>query len=83
MNWAGVPLRSYDIMLNYIRSTTTRQGLKVDAILNEKEYEKGIKITDKQMDQINLKNMMFCHNGITPLLHKLIAKIPSYFFAAP
>ena len=55
MNWAGVPLRSYDIMLNYIRNTTTRQGLKVEAILNEKEYEKGIKITDKQMDQINLK----------------------------
>ncbi|MEE9402833.1 MAG: hypothetical protein V3V47_06510, partial [Desulfobacteria bacterium] len=57
MNWAGVPLRSYDIMLNYIRSTTTRQGLKVDAILNEKKYERGIKITDKQMNQINLKKL--------------------------
>ena len=55
MNWAGVPLRSYDIMLNCIRETTTRQGLKVDAILNEKKYERGIKITDKQMNQINLK----------------------------
>jgi len=55
MNWAGVPLRSYDIMLNNIRKTTTRQGLKVDAILNEKKYERGIKITDKQMNQINLK----------------------------
>jgi len=55
MNWAGVPLRSYDIMLNHIRKTTTRQGLKVDAILNEKKYERGIKITDKQMNQINLE----------------------------
>ena len=26
---------------------------------------------------------MFYRNGITPLLRKLIAKIPSYFFAAP
>ena len=26
---------------------------------------------------------MFCRNGIIPLLHKLIAKIPCYFFAAP
>lgn len=54
MNWAGVPLRSYDIMLNYIRNTTTRQGLKVDAILNGKEYTKGIKISDAQMKTINL-----------------------------
>ena len=55
MNWAGTPLRSYDLMLNYIRNTTTRQGLKVDAILNEKQYEKGIKISDEQINQINLK----------------------------
>ena len=55
MNWAGTPLRSYDLMLNYIRSTTTRQGLKVDAILNEKQYEKGIKISDEQINQINLE----------------------------
>ena len=54
MNWAGVPLRSYDIMLNYIRKTTTQQGLKVDAVLNEKKYEKGIKVSDEQMSQINL-----------------------------
>lgn len=55
MNWAGTPLRSYDLMLNYIRSTTTRQGLKVDAILNEKQYEKGIKISNEQINQINLE----------------------------
>lgn len=55
MNWAGVPLRSYDLMLNYIRNTTTRRGLKVDAILNEKKYEKGIKISNKQIKQINLE----------------------------
>ena len=55
MNWAGVPLRSYDIILNQIRKTTTQQGLKVDAILNEKKYEKGIKISDDQMKEINLK----------------------------
>jgi len=55
MNWAGVPLRSYDIILNQIRKTTTQQGLKVDAILNEKKYEKGIKISNDQMKEINLK----------------------------
>ena len=52
MNWAGVPLRSYDIMLNYIRNKTTRQGLKVDVILNEKKYKKGIKISCEQINQL-------------------------------
>ncbi len=48
-------MRSYDIMLNYIRNTTTCQGLKVDAILNEKEYEKGLNISEDQMNTINLR----------------------------
>jgi hypothetical protein len=59
MNWAGVPLRSFDIMLNYIRTTTTHQGLKVDAMLNEKIYQKGIKISDSQMNEIKLKRYAF------------------------
>lgn len=58
-NWAGVPLKSYDIMLNYIRNTTTRKGLKVDAKLNRKKYEKGIKVDDCDMNDINLKRYKF------------------------
>jgi hypothetical protein len=56
INWAGKPLRSYEIMLNYIRNTTTQHGLEVDAILNENKYEKGIKISDAQMNEISLTN---------------------------
>lgn len=54
-NWAGVPLRSYETVLKYIRSTTTDQGLKVKAILNEKKYEKGVKISDSQISEINIR----------------------------
>lgn len=54
MNWAGVPLRSYEIMLQYIQGTTTKNGLKIDAILNEKNYEKAIAISDEQMAEINI-----------------------------
>jgi hypothetical protein len=54
INWAGVPLRSYDIMLNLIQNTTTQTGLVVDAVLNEKVYETGIKIKDDQMAGINI-----------------------------
>lgn len=54
LNRQGVPLRSYDIALGYIRSTTTRKGLEVEAMLNQNEYKKGISITDEQMKEINL-----------------------------
>jgi len=54
MNWAGKPLRSYEIMLRYIQGTKTKEGLQIEAILNEKNYEKGIKISDEQMAGINI-----------------------------
>jgi len=53
-NWQGRPLRSFDIVLEAIRSTTTNKGLKVDAVLNSKEYQKGIKVSESQMKDINL-----------------------------
>jgi hypothetical protein len=48
-NWAGRPLDSYETVLNYIRTTTTCTGLKVNAHLTEQKYEKSRKITDDQM----------------------------------
>jgi len=53
-NWEGIPLRTYDTVLEYIRSTTTKTGLEINASLNEKEYETGIKIDDNQMKSINI-----------------------------
>jgi hypothetical protein len=53
-NWGGEPLRSYEIILNYIRHTKTKKGLKVQAILNDKVYKKGLKINDEQFNKINL-----------------------------
>jgi len=53
-NWQGRPLRSVEIAMECIRSTTNKKGLKVDAVLNNKEYQKGIRVTDNQMDQINI-----------------------------
>ena len=40
-NGAGQPLRSFDIMLNYIRSTTTTTGLTVKAFLVDRAFQKG------------------------------------------
>jgi len=55
MEWAGIPLRSLDIMLDCIRSTKTSTGLTVEAFLNTEQYEKGIKISDSQMKEIPLE----------------------------
>lgn len=53
-NWEGRPLRSLDIVLKCLRSTTTRKGLQVDAALNSKQYQKGIKVSESEMKEIGL-----------------------------
>src|SRR5262245_5529763 len=40
-NWAGKPLRTLEVMLGYIRGTTTTTGLRVRAQLDEGIYRKG------------------------------------------
>jgi hypothetical protein len=59
-NWAGIPLRSFETMLNYIRGTCTQTGLTVRASLLEGEYAKGQKVSDKQMLQLNIEFAEVC-----------------------
>jgi len=59
-NWAGYPLRTLTIMLNFIRGTTTTKGLTVDAELDTAIYEKAIKISDKQIKSLNLRRRRVC-----------------------
>jgi Rhodopirellula transposase DDE domain len=60
LNWAGCPLRSFDILLNYLRGTTTRAGLTVRAALVEGEYAKGQRVSDTQMEQLNIEHAEVC-----------------------
>lgn len=55
LNWRGKPLVSYQTVVNLIGGTRTRKGLKIKAILDTKEYETGIEISDEQMESINMK----------------------------
>jgi len=61
-NWAGYPLRSLRRILGFIRGTTTETGLTVDAEVDRRTYEKGLKISDRQMRSLNLKRRRFCPN---------------------
>ena len=55
-NWAAQPLTYYETVLKFIRTTKTSAGLKIRAALHTKQYQRGIRISDKQMKQVNLKH---------------------------
>ena len=54
-NWAGQPLRDYETIINYINTTTTKTGLRVDAHLIKTNYPTGIKISDKEMKDLSIR----------------------------
>ena len=55
-NWAGVPLIDLETILAYIRSTTTRAGMRVSAYLNDTQYQMGVKVTDQEMQRLNISS---------------------------
>jgi hypothetical protein len=60
INWAGKPLRTFDIMLACIRGTETTTGLTVKASLQEGVYEKGQRVSDAEMKKLNLERHEAC-----------------------
>lgn len=54
-NWAGRPLKSYETILKFIRTTKTKTGLRVKAILLNKKYKTGVKLSKEQIDEINIR----------------------------
>jgi len=53
-NWRGKPLESLEVIVNLIANTTTEKGLKVKALADKKEYEKGLKVTDEEIKNLKL-----------------------------
>jgi hypothetical protein len=58
-NWRGRPLVSYQTIVQLIAATTTKTGLTVKAELDTNAYPAGVKITDAQMQQLNLQRHDF------------------------
>lgn len=48
-NWAAIPLESSEAVLNYIATTKTSTGLRVQSTLVNKADETGVRISDKPM----------------------------------
>lgn len=53
-NLSGRPLDSYETLVNYISTTTTKTGLRVKASLDRAQYETGVTITEEQMAAIRI-----------------------------
>jgi hypothetical protein len=58
-NWQGEPLRSYETILKFIRTTTTSTGLRVTARLDRKHYPVGIKPSAARLRQLHLTKARF------------------------
>jgi hypothetical protein len=58
-NWRARPLVSYQTIVQLIAATTTDTGLKVQCEIDTNTYPAGIKVTDAEMDSINLQRHDF------------------------
>ena len=54
MNWKGQPLTSLDMIINLIGHTTSQTGLKVYAMEDHNTYQTKRKITDQQLNALNI-----------------------------
>jgi hypothetical protein len=53
-NWRGKPLESLAVIVDLISHTTTATGLKIRTEIDPASYPKGQKITDEEMQQVQL-----------------------------
>jgi Rhodopirellula transposase DDE domain len=59
MNWKARPLVSYRVIVDLISATTTDTGLTVRCELDSADYPKGIAVSDREMDDLNISRDAF------------------------
>ena len=58
-NWRSRPLVSHDVIVHLIANTTTKAGLKIRAQLDLGEYPAGVKVSDAELAEVNIKRAKF------------------------
>ncbi len=58
-NWRGEPLCDYETIVTLIARTTTAKGLQVICRLDRRKYATGRRISDDEMNSINLERHRF------------------------
>lgn len=59
INWRGRPLINHETIVNLIANTTTSKGLSIQAELDKTDYPTGIKVSDDEISQLNIKRSSF------------------------
>ncbi len=54
-NWRGKPLVTHQVIVNLIAATTTTAGLTVRSRIDDRVYPKGRRVTNKQLELVNLE----------------------------
>ena len=54
INWRGKPLTSLETIIELLSHTTTTKGLIVCAVVDKNIYPIGVKVTDEEMEQLNI-----------------------------
>jgi transposase len=58
-NWRGKPLVSLEVIVSLIAATRSTTGLKVHSELDTRAYAKGVKVSDQEIAQLNLRRDKF------------------------
>ena len=58
-NWRAKPLMDRISIVELIGATTAKTGLKVECMLDERTYEKGIKVSDAEMAALDIERDTF------------------------
>lgn len=62
MNWRGRPLTSHEVMVELIGSTTTQEGLRIEAEVDRGIYPLKIKVSDAEMAALEIERAAFHGN---------------------
>jgi transposase len=54
INWRAKPLTSFEVVLELLSHTTTKEGLTVTALKDSNIYPTGIKVSDKELEALHL-----------------------------
>jgi hypothetical protein len=58
-NWRGKPLVSHQVIVQLIGATMTESGLQVCCEIDGNLYPKGVKVSEQQMNAINITRHEF------------------------
>ena len=72
-NWRGKPLVSHQVIVELIAATTTDAGLKVRCQLDPNSYPAGIKVSDAELEAVNLRRHDFHGDWNYKISPKLLA----------